>query len=126
MLLSLTADFGRTAVVPYELEGAYINQHLAILRVKEEVVPLYLAGFLASPDGERQVKRLNREGVKAGLNFDDIRSIQVPIPSRATQQRFATFVGSIRRLESHLQSATIRADELLRTVVDENFGSEHQ
>jgi type I restriction enzyme S subunit len=33
LLLSITADLGRTGVVTKELAGAYINQHLALLRL---------------------------------------------------------------------------------------------
>lgn len=45
VLLSITADLGRTAVVPSSTPLAYISQHLAILR-SDHFVPEYLA----SPD----------------------------------------------------------------------------
>ena len=45
--MSITADIGRTAVVPPSLGRAFINQHLALLRPKK-VHPEYLSAFLAS------------------------------------------------------------------------------
>ena len=45
VLLSITADLGRVAVVPDELPAAYINQHLAILRTKR-LNARFLATFL--------------------------------------------------------------------------------
>ena len=44
VLLSITADLGRTAVVPEEIGTAFINQHLSILRTKH-LVPRFLFGL---------------------------------------------------------------------------------
>lgn len=90
VLLSITADLGRTGVYPERQGRAFINQHLAILRTRK-LEPVFLSGFLASAEGQRQVKRLNKVGVKAGLNFDDIRSIVVPMPPDQAQNRYAEF-----------------------------------
>lgn len=87
VLLSITADLGRTAVIPDNLGPAYINQHLALLRVRD-VEPVFLSAFLASAAGQAQIRRLNRQGVKAGLNFDDVRSLQLPLPPLEEQRRF--------------------------------------
>ena len=82
VLLSITADLGRTAVVPASFGEAYISQHLAIIRAPR-FVPEFLSAYLQSPRGQRQVQKKNRGATKAGLNFDDVRSIQVPNPGLA-------------------------------------------
>lgn len=51
VLLSITADLGRTAVVPDGLGNAFINQHLALLRT-HAFEPRYLSAALASPAGQ--------------------------------------------------------------------------
>jgi type I restriction enzyme S subunit len=56
VLLSITADLGRTAVVPDELGEAFINQHLSILRTTY-FEPRFLSAALASPAGQRIVQR---------------------------------------------------------------------
>lgn len=91
VLLSITADLGRTGVVSAQLAGAYINQHLAILR-PPEVNPYYLSAFIASEGGQSQIRRLNRGGVKAGLNFDDVRSIAVMLPPLDRQGNYQDIV----------------------------------
>lgn len=95
VVLSITADLGRTAVVPDGLGDVYINQHLALLRSRE-LHPRFLSAALASPVGHRQLLRRNRQGVKAGLNFDDIRSVQVPKPPPSVQE---TFVKQLERVD---------------------------
>lgn len=56
VLLSITADLGRTAVVPPDLGTAYINQHLALLRL-EGLDPTFVAYYLGSTDGRQQLMR---------------------------------------------------------------------
>jgi len=106
VLLSITADLGRTAVVPASLGPAFINQHLSILRTKA-VVPRFLSAYLTSPVGQRQVSGRNRHGVKAGLNFDDIRSLIVPLPPLTLQLKFQRRVAAVETLKgTHRASAT--------------------
>ncbi|MBD2121825.1 restriction endonuclease subunit S [Trichocoleus sp. FACHB-262] len=89
VLLSITADLGRTAVIPRGLKPSYINQHLALLRVDQRrISPTYLAAFLSSQAGQLQFEKLNREGVKAGLNFDDVKSLRILLPPIQKQQEY--------------------------------------
>jgi type I restriction enzyme S subunit len=104
VLLSITADLGRVAVVPESVKSAYINQHLSILR-SSKVSPCFLAAYLASPPGQAQINKRNRGGVKAGLNFDDIRSFEIPLPPRHLQEAFGQRAAAIefagRRIAEH-------------------------
>ena len=96
VLLSITADLGRTAVVPGGIAKAHINQHLAILRFTS-LNPVFVSYQLASKGGQAQFNRLNREGVKAGLNFNDVKSIRLTNPPLNLQHRFAAIVESVER-----------------------------
>ena len=111
VLLSITADLGRTAVVPDLAQPAYINQHLAILRTKQ-LHPEYLSAFLSSEGGRRQLLRMNRAAVKAGLNFTDIRGVKVPVPPNGLQLRYAIAKHQIRVQQARLQRAR-DAEEIL-------------
>lgn len=94
VLLSVTADLGRTGVIPADLGEAYINQHLVLMR-PSGVEPLFLSAFLASPDGQRQLQRRDRNAVKAGLNFDDVRSVEVLLPPVVEQKRYASMFHAV-------------------------------
>lgn len=89
VLLSITADLGRTAVVPKGIGRAHINQHLSILRTSA-LIPRFLSAFLSSPAGQREILVRNKQGVKAGLNFDDIRSFKIPLPPETLQRDFVS------------------------------------
>ena len=108
VLLSITADLGRTAVVPGGIAKAHINQHLAILRFTS-LNPVFVSYQLASKGGQAQFNRLNREGVKAGLNFNDVKSIRLTNPPLDLQHRFAATVQSV---EQQIASQRAHLNEL--------------
>ena len=95
LLISITADLGRTGVVTKEIaeHGAYINQHLTCIRLNKTVLnPLYVAYFMESPAGKKQFELKNQSAVKAGLNFNSIKSLRIMIPSINEQNMFVEFL----------------------------------
>jgi type I restriction enzyme, S subunit len=89
VLLSITADLGRSSVVTSDIEGGYVNQHLAILRLnKYELNSRYLSAYLSSDAGVRQFFVKNKSAVKAGINFSDIRSLEIQVPPISLQRSY--------------------------------------
>jgi len=123
VLLSITADLGRSAVVPKDIGKAHINQHLSILRTKS-LVPRYLSAFIASPAGQIEVMGRNKQGVKAGLNFDDIKSFRIPVPPRHLQRDFAMRVEKVgKQIRIHGHSVT-ELDSLFTSLQHRAFRGE--
>ena len=94
LLISVTADLGRTGVVTKEIadHGAYINQHLVCIRLDTQVLdPLYVAYFMESEAGKKQFFAKNLSSVKAGLNFDSIRTLELIVPPLDKQKEFISF-----------------------------------
>ncbi len=123
VLFSITADLGRTAVVPEGIGKAYINQHLSILRTKQ-LVPRFLSAYFASPVGQRQVVERNRHGVKAGLNFDDIRSFIVPLPPMELQHEFSRRVKAVEKLRTEQRAYRTKLDSLFISLQHRAFRGE--
>ena len=115
VLLSITADLGRTAVVPGGIAKAHINQHLAILRFTS-LNPVFVSYQLASKGGQAQFNRLNREGVKAGLNFNDVKSIRLTNPPLNLQHRFATIVESVEHQKASQRTHLDELDTLFASL----------
>lgn len=98
LLISITADLGRTGVVTKEIaeHGAYINQHLSCIRVNKEVLhPLFVAHYMESPAGKEQFTAKNQSAVKAGLNFNSINSLKLYVPPLKEQEEFITFIRQV-------------------------------
>ena len=103
LLISITADLGRTGVVTKEIadHGAYINQHLTCIRLNKEMLnPLYVAFFMESPAGKEQFESKNQSAVKAGLNFNSINSLRLLVPPMDEQNAFVGFVHQIDKSKS--------------------------
>mgnify|MGYP001427368146 CR=1 FL=1 len=109
LLLSITADLGRTAVVDEYTagKGAYINQHLSILRLNPKCNPYYVAHYLESVGGKTQFSSLDQVGVKSGLNFNAIKSLKVILPPINEQNRFESVLRKIQ-LEKEKQGISLQ------------------
>lgn len=98
LLISITAELGRTGVVDEVIasRGAYINQHLSLVRLDQKKVnPLYVSHFLETNGGKIQFESKNQNGVKAGLNFDAINSLKILVPPLEKQNEYLDFVHQV-------------------------------
>ncbi len=114
VLVSITADIGSVGIVPEGFGDAYINQHIALVRLRGGVNARYVAWFVASPEGQRQLSALQRGATKKGLGLDDIRSLSVPCAPGEVQARIVAEiekqftrldagVEALKRLQAHLR-----------------------
>ena len=125
LLISITADLGRTGVVTKEIaeHGAYINQHLTCIRLKQDVLnPLYVAYFMESPAGKEQFESKKQSAVKAGLNFNSINSLRLMIPPLDDQNAFVDFIKQTDKSKATIQKALDEAQLLFDSLMQQYFG----
>ena len=125
LLISITADLGRTGVVTKEIadHGAYINQHLTCIRLNKEILnPLYVAFFMESPAGKEQFESKNQSAVKAGLNFNSINSLRLLVPPMDEQSAFVEFVHQVDKSKVVVQKALDEAQTLFDSLMQKYFG----
>ena len=125
LLISITADLGRTAVVDKEVaeKGAYINQHLSLVRLDaERINPLFVSHFLETDGGKLQFKSKNQSAVKAGLNFEAIKSLKVLAPPIELQNQFADFVRAVDKSKIKVQKALDETQKLFDSLMQQYFG----
>lgn len=124
LLISITADLGRTGVVTKEIaeHGAYINQHLSCIRLNRTALdPLYVAYFMESPVGKEQFESKNQSAVKAGLNFNAIKSLRIIVPPMEIQKEFAAFVEQTDKSKAAVQKALDEAQLLFDSLMQQYF-----
>lgn len=96
LLISITADLGIIAVVPEEFPEAYVNQHIALVRLsKESVFPRFIGHLLNGRIGQAQIEKLNESGAKAGLNLPTVENLLVFKPSYSEQQKIADILDEV-------------------------------
>ena len=90
VLLNITgASIGRSALVNEQVVGGNVNQHVCIIRTKENLISSFLCNFLLSNYGQRQIDSFQAGGNRQGLNFEQIKSIKITIPSTKEQTKVA-------------------------------------
>lgn len=125
LLISITADLGRTGVVTKEIaeHGGYINQHLTCIRLKQEKLrPLFAAFYLDSEAGKIQFQSKNQNAVKAGLNFDSINTLRLFVPPVTVQDSFISFVGRVDKSKSTMQKSLDQLETLKKALMQKYFG----
>ncbi len=126
VLVSVTADVGMIAVVPEQIEEAYINQHIALARPVKTICVEFLAWFLASQEGgQSQFKLLQRGATKTGLGLDDIRAVNVPLPSLTEQQQIVSEVERLLSIadamEQTIAQSLKQAERLRQSILQQAF-----
>ena len=125
LLISITADLGRTGVIDKDISsrGAYINQHLSLVRLDQNRInPQYISYYLETDAGKRQFCSKNQNGVKAGLNFDAIKSLNIIVPPIELQDDFVKNIYFIDKHKSVVQKSLDETQLLFDSLMQKYFG----
>lgn len=126
VLLTITGSrIGRVAAAPKDLAGAYVSQHVAILRLDQRKVdPEFVAYCLSMEAGQRQIAEAHYGQTKPGLNLDQIRSLHVPRPPVAEQQEFKKRLAAARSVAALQEKALATLDALFSSLQHRAFRGE--
>lgn len=80
ILISITADVGMVGLVRNDDFEGYINQHIALARPVMSESAEFIAWYLVSDIGLKQMQEKQRGATKVGLSLNDIRALQLKIP----------------------------------------------
>jgi restriction endonuclease S subunit len=85
------ATTGKVGIIPedYPFEEVNINEHVFLLRVKENINPYYIFSILKSKLGQIQINREITGGTIMGIIREPTEAIKIPLPSLAVQNKIA-------------------------------------
>jgi len=93
LLLNITgASIGRCSIVPKDFETANINQHVLILRLICKAMLGYVHTAITSKFVFGQIMASQVGGTKEGLSAERAKSLLIPLPPLAEQQRIVTAI----------------------------------
>lgn len=108
ILISITADVGMIGLVREDMD-AYINQHVALARPKNDLYAEFLAWYFVSDVGLQQMQNKQRGATKIGLGLQDIRSIILKIPTIPEQHEIVRLIDDLLARERSAQQAAEQA-----------------
>ena len=125
VLVSITADLGSIALVPDNIDEAYINQHIALVRFNNPNQGKFMAYYLSSDYGQKELLKNKRGAGKLGLGLDDIRDSRVPI---VTDDMASSVVAEIESrlsvcdsIEKTIDTALQEAEALRQSILKQAF-----
>ena len=121
VLVSITADLGSIALIPDSIGEAYVNQHIAMIRFNNPAQGEYMAWYLKSDYGQKDLLKNKRGGGKLGLGLDDIRDTPVPIVSdqeaEATLAQIEARLSVCDSIEQTVEISLKQADTMRRSIL---------
>lgn len=125
VLVSITADLGSIGFVSKKGEEAYINQHIALVRFQNSAQGRFMAWYLRSEYGQKDLLKNKRGGGKLGLGLDDIRDTPVPIVDDITATEIVDKVEEqlsvCDSIEKTVDTALTQADAMRQSILKQAF-----
>jgi len=111
LLLNITgASLGRSCVVPSDFNIGNVNQHVCIIRFKNDNNPRFIQPIFASEKGQNLFLSLQTGSGREGLNFQSIKGIKLAIPSNEEQTKIANFLTAVdQKINQLTQKAALLA-----------------
>jgi type I restriction enzyme, S subunit len=114
VLLNITgASIGRVTIAPPSMNGARVNQHVAIIRLVEGIESKFVSGFLSSPTMQSIIAEENYGVTRQALTKSMIEQFHLPVPPLPEQRRI---VAKIDSLSAKSKRACGQLDHIPRLV----------
>ncbi len=101
-------------------EGCVVGDKIAIIRLKEDIDPIFLTYVLNSPYVKKQLHRLN-DGRLKNVSLNEIKRLKIKIPDKNEQLKYADILQlideKIKTSEEILKSTKDLRDALLNNLL---------
>ena len=130
VLLNLVgASIGRAAITSDELEGANMNQAVALIRlVRNGLDNKFLMTYLISPDAQSIIHEKKVDVARANLSLTDVSEFAVPLPPLSEQQAIVSEVESRLSVTDEVEKTIAvelkRAEQLRQSILKRAFSGE--
>jgi len=103
LLYTMAGSIGIATILPEDFGRANINQAISKIVVKEKVNKNYLIAILNSSICLKQTQRMLTTSAQPNINFEQIKSIKIPLPPLIVQNKIAEEVKNRMRRAEQLQ-----------------------
>jgi type I restriction enzyme S subunit len=121
VLISKDGTIGKVAVVPPELEGGNITQHLVRVSIHDFLSRDFVVQALRSEFSQRWLTGETKGVALQGVNVEDFRKLPIPIPPLAEQKNIATEaikrLAAMKQVEGRIQAALQETTQLRRSFL---------
>ncbi len=127
VLFNITgASIARCCVVPTDALPARVNQHVSILRLKQDVLPRFLSYILNSPKHQRELLEIGEAGsTRQALTKTDLENHVICYPNIDSQTKLLCTLDSLKskvdRLQENYDKISQECDALKQAILRQVF-----
>lgn len=124
VLLNITgASIGRAAI--YTLDKlANVNQHVTILRCNSKILPLFLMNSILGKFIQDQIWSVQGGASRQAINYNQIRLIEIPLPSLEIQRQIVEKIEVERQLVESNKKLVEIYEQKIRDKIAEIWGEQ--
>ena len=123
LLMSLTGNVGRVAILEKELLPAALNQRVACLRLKSnKISKSYLFHFLNSNFFEQQCIMASNGVAQKNMSTEWLKGYEIPLYTPKQQEEIVTVLNAAQSILSSRRQQLQKLDELVKARFVELFG----
>ncbi|NAS19621.1 restriction endonuclease subunit S [Clostridium butyricum] len=128
ILLNITgASVARCCIVPNELIPARVNQHVAIIRSKnEEILPIFLVYQFTNDSYQRLLWDIATSGgaTREAITKQQIENLELIVPPIELQNQFEDFVNKVDKLKFAMESSLKELENNFNSLMQKTFNGE--
>jgi type I restriction enzyme M protein len=123
VFLNITgASIGRSALYT-ETREANVNQHVAILRPNDQLLPAFLTRCLISSFMQRNITTAQTGASREALNYQQIKELAIPLPPLPEQRRIVSDLDAEAAQMEAVRGLLPRFEAKIRRVLDRAWGT---
>ena len=121
VVFTTEAPLGNVCRIPYIETEFYIGQRIITMQT-EQLEPSYLEYALSSDDFKRKIAEKSSGSTVTGIRSKLLEQLTIPVPPRAVQKQFATFVEQTDKSKLAIQQSFDKLELLKKSLMQEYFG----
>ena len=121
VVFTTEAPLGNVCRIPYIETEFYIGQRIITMQT-EQLEPAYLEYALSSDEFKRKIAEKSSGSTVTGIRSKLLEQLTIPVPTRALQEQFATFVEQVDKSKVAVQKALDEAQTLFDSLMQQYFG----
>jgi len=125
VLLNIRGTLGGVSVVPQYMKGWNISREIALLPIKENVNPQFVAFQIASPNCQLEIQKVLKGIAYLGINLSEVRNLKFRIPSMEEQNKIVQEIESrlsvADKMEESINQSLQQAEALKQSILKKAF-----
>ena len=121
VVFTTEAPLGNVCRIPFIETEFYIGQRIITMQT-ERLEPAYLEYALSSDEFKRKITEKSSGSTVTGIRSKLLEQLTIPVPPRALQEQFATFVEQTDKSKLAVQKGLQELETLKKSLMQKYFG----